>query len=203
MAKTALNPILKLVLEIGPVIAFFVVFRYAGGDTPEMQFEGMMTATAVFVPLSIATLAISWFLTGTLPRMALVTAIVVLVFGGLTLWLRDDTFIKMKPTVIYGLFAAILGFGLMRGQSYLQYLMGEMMPLSHTGWMTFTKRFALFFVTMAMVNEAVWRTQDTDTWVTFKTFVLTGALLVFIMSQMPLLQRHAIEDTDKSGTGDG
>ena len=141
------------------------------------------------VTITVA-LSASWMLTRHLPRMALVTAVVVAVFGGLTLWLQDETFIKMKPTIVNGIFGAILAVGLVQGRSYLKYLMGEAVPLDDAGWMIFTRRWVAFFAFMACLNEAVWRTQTTDFWVTFKTFSGVPLTLLFLASQVPLLQRH-------------
>ena len=107
--------------------------------------------------------------------MAVITAVVVTIFGGLTLILRDDTFVKMKPTILYCLFAGILGFGLMRGRSYLKYLIDEMIPMRHEGWIKFTRRFVVFYLGLAVLNEIVWRGWGTDTWVNFRTFVLPAA----------------------------
>ena len=126
--------------------------------------------------------------------MAVITAVVVTIFGGLTLILRDDTFVKMKPTILYGLFAGILLFGLIRGQSYLKYLMDELIPMSDAGWMKFTVRFVVFYLCLAVLNEIVWRTWGTDTWVDFRTFVLPVANVVFIMAQLPLFQRYAADE---------
>ncbi|MEM8791315.1 MAG: septation protein A [Pseudomonadota bacterium] len=206
-----INPLLKLALEIGPLAVFFGTFTY--GETLLQNptiFETMemMTGSAALVgnngPIFLATalfmiaiaisLSVSWALARSLPKMAVVTAVVVVVFGGLTLWLQDDTFIKMKPTIVNGIFAIILGFGLLQGRSYLKYLMGETMPLTDEGWMIFTKRWVGFFIFMALLNEAIWRTQTTEFWVTFKTFGNLPITFLFIMSQYPLLRRHMIED---------
>ncbi len=143
---------------------------------------------------SIAALGVSWVTTRHLPRMTVLTAIVVVAFGGLTLWLQDETFIKMKPTIVYGVFAAILGFGLLRGRSYLKVLMGTMIPLDEAGWMIFTRRWVMFFIAMALLNEVVWRTQPTETWVTFKTFAVMPLTFLFLMFQAPLLKRHMVEE---------
>jgi len=148
----------------------------------------------VFIPTILAALAVSWALTRKLPRMAVITAIVVVVFGGLTVWLNDDIFIKMKPTIVNGLFALALGFGLLQGRSYLKYLMGEALPLSDEGWMIFTRRWMLFFVFLAVVNEIVWRTQSTDFWVSFKAFGNLPLTLAFMASQWPMLKRHGLGD---------
>ena len=198
--KKPMNPIVKLLLEFGPIVLFFMSYRWAtipvGASEEEAQLVQLLFATKVFIPTILATLAISWFWTKTLPKMALITAVVVIVMGGLTLWLQDGTFIKMKPTILYGLFAAILGFGLLRGQSYLQYAMDDAMPLEHEGWMKFTQRFALFFVGLAIANEVVWRMFGTDIWVSFKTFGLPVAMVVFIFSQAPLISKYAIEEAE-------
>lgn len=198
--KKTMHPMIKLLLEFGPLVLFFMAYRWAtvpeGVTEEEGQLAQLLFATKVFIPTILATLAISWFWTKTLPKMALITAVVVIVMGGLTLWLQDGTFIKMKPTILYGLFAGILGFGLMRGQSYLQYAMEDAMPLELEGWMIFTKRFALFFVTLAIANEVIWRTFGTDIWVNFKTFGLPVAMLVFIVSQAPLLSKYAVEEAE-------
>ena len=159
-----------------------------GGNGP------IFLATAVFMVAIAISLTVSWALTRTLPKMAVVTAVVVAVFGGLTLWLQDDTFIKMKPTIVNGIFALALGIGLLQGRSYLKYLMGETMPLTDEGWMIFTKRWVGFFIFMALLNEGIWRTQTTEFWVTFKTFGNLPITFLFLMSQYPLLRRHSIED---------
>lgn len=191
-----LPPLLKLALEVGPIAVFFLAYRWApvpeGLSVTERQLQQVIFSTQVFIPTILAALGISWLLTRHLPRMAVITAIVVVVFGGLTLILRDDTFVKMKPTILYGIFAAILGFGLLRGQSYLRYLMEEMLPMAREGWMTFTRRFVVFYLCLAVLNEIVWRGWGTDAWVNFRTFVLPLANIAFIMAQIPLFQRHAI-----------
>jgi len=201
MAERHIHPLLKLALEVGPIAVFFLAYRLApvpeGLETTERQLEQVIFATAVFVPTILAALAASWFLTRKLPRMAVITAVVVVIFGGLTLILRDDTFVKMKPTILYSLFAGILGFGLLRGQSYLKYLMDELIPMQDEGWLKFTRRFVVFYVLLAVLNEIVWRTYGTDVWVNFRTFVLPGANFLFIMAQLPLFQRYAVAEEPK------
>jgi len=198
MEQKKQNPIVKLVLEMGPILVFFVAYKFAPYDQTldddARQLAQVLFATAVFVPVTLAALAYSWITARHLPKMAVMTAAIVVVFGGLTLWLQDATFIKMKPTILYGAFGLILGVGLLRGQSYLRYLMGEFLPLEDEGWMIFTKRFALFFLFLAIVNESVWRSFDTDTWVTFKTFFLPIATFAFIFSQTGVFQKYAIEE---------
>ena len=201
MEKKKIHPMLKLALEIGPIMIFFMSYKFAsipeGVTDEERQLAQLLFATGIFIPTILLSLVVSWVLTRKLPKMAVMTAVVVVVMGGLTLWLRDDTFIKMKPTILYTLFAGILGFGLMRGQSYLQYVMEDSMPLKPEGWNIFTKRFALFFLGLAIVNEVIWRGFGTDVWVNFKTFALPIAMFVFIFSQMGVFSKYAIEE-DKS-----
>ena len=205
-----INPILKLLLEIGPLLVFFLGFNYGaeiaahprivpllqpvlGADAMSSDQAPILVATALFMIAIAISLAASWYLTRSLPRMAVVTAVVVAVFGGLTLWLQDETFIKMKPTIVNGIFALILGVGLLQGKSYLKMLMGEAMPLTDEGWMIFTRRWIAFFVFLGLVNEIVWRTQTTDFWVSFKTFANIPMTFVFLAFQWPLLQKHSIE----------
>ena len=201
MPDRAVHPLLKLALEVGPIAVFFLAYRLApvpeGLETAERQLEQILFATAVFVPTILAALAASWYLTRKLPRMAVITAVVVTIFGGLTLILRDDTFVKMKPTILYTLFAGILGFGLLRGQSYLKYLMDELIPMREEGWIKFTYRFVIFYLALAAINELVWRAYGTDTWVNFRTFVLPAANFAFIMAQVPLFQRYSLSGGQK------
>jgi intracellular septation protein len=198
MAARTIHPLLKLALEVGPIALFFLAYRMApvpeGLETAERQLEQVLFATAVFVPAILATLALSYALTRKLPRMAVITAVVVTVFGGLTLILRDDTFVKMKPTILYTLFAGILAFGLLRGRSYLKYLMDELIPMRDEGWLKFTTRFVVFYLVLAVVNEIVWRGWGTDAWVNFRTFVLPAANFAFVMAQVPLFTRYAPEE---------
>ena len=193
MSERSLNPILKLVLELGPVAIFFLTYRAYAEDTVTIfgrDYQGVVLATIVFVPAILISLAVSWVLTRDLPKMAVVTAVVVVIFGGLTIWLNDATFIKMKPTIVNLIFAGILGWGIMRGRSYLKYLMGELLPMTDEGWMIFTKRWAMFFFFMAVLNEVIWRTQTESFWVNFKTFGSPIITFAFMMSQTGLLKRH-------------
>jgi len=199
MAKKHINPILKMVIELGPIIAFFVAYvrlkerTFAIGGT---DYSGFIVVTAGFIPLMLLSTAILWKLTGRLSRMQMATAVLVVIFGGLSVWFNDDRFFKMKPTMIYLLFAGTLGFGLWRGESYLKYVMEELMPLKQKGWMILTRRLMWFFLALAVANEIIWRTMSTDAWVNFKVFGLTGAIFVFFMTQGNLLQTYAVDADD-------
>ncbi|MFT4793376.1 MAG: intracellular septation protein [Paracoccaceae bacterium] len=183
-----IHPALRIALEMGPLAVFFITYTRTD----------IFAATAVFVPLILVTLGISWRLTRKLPKMAAVTAVMVTVFGGLTLWLQDETFIKMKPTIVNLIFAGGLGWGLLRGRSYLRDLMGETVPMTEAGWRIFTARWALFFLVMAVINEVVWRTQSTDFWIGFKTFGSPIVTFTFVMTQFPLLKKHGNEGESES-----
>ncbi|MFZ1725235.1 MAG: inner membrane-spanning protein YciB [Albidovulum sp.] len=197
MAGRKINTWLKLGLELGPVIAFFVAFTRLKDQTITIggtEYGGFILATMGFVPLMLLSTAILWKLTGRIAPMQIATLVLVVVFGGLSVWFNDERFFKMKPTMIYLLFAGILGFGLMRGKSYLALVMEDAMPLKPEGWMILTRRLALFFAGLAVTNEIVWRTMSDQAWVNFKTFGLTAAIFVFFMAQGSVFQKYAVED---------
>jgi len=141
----------------------------------------------------VAAMIASYVVVRHVPMMAIVTAVIVLVFGTLTLVLHDETFIKVKPTIIYGLFAAILGGGLLFGRSFIAILFNQMFNLTPKGWRVLTMRWALFFLGMAVLNEVIWRTQSTDFWVAFKLFGAVPITMVFAITQMPLIKRYHLE----------
>ena len=192
MNKPAPSPFVKLALELGPLVVFFLA---------NSRF-GIFTATAIFMGAVAVSLVTSWLLTRHLPIMTIVTAVVVAVFGTLTLVLQDETFIKIKPTMIYALFGAILAGGLAFGRSYIAILFESVFSLTAEGWRKLTIRWCIFFFVLAALNEIVWRTQTTDFWVGFKLFGAIPLTLVFGMLQYPLLQRYQADETkDKSGSG--
>ena len=199
MEKNKIHPLLKMALELGPIIIFFIgygkikdqVFVISG-----REYEGFIVATALFIPLILTTTAILWALTGKLSKMQLMTALLVVIFGGLGIWFNDERFFKMKPTILYLAFSIILFVGLLRGKSFLAMIMAEVMPLKQEGWMILTRRLALFFFILAVSNELVWRLMSTDTWVSFKTFVLPLVLFAFFISQSSMLSRYSIVKPD-------
>ena len=191
-----INPLLKFALELGPLLVFF--FANARGTWlverfPALeQFGGpLFIATALFMVATAAALATSWALTRTLPMMPLVSGIVVLVFGALTLWLQDEIFIKMKPTIVNTLFGGVLLGGLLFGKSLLGYVFDSAFRLDAEGWRKLTLRWGLFFLFLAIVNEFVWRTFSTDAWVAFKVWGIMPITIVFTLTQMPLIMRHS------------
>jgi len=199
--QTQPNPLLKLALDIGPLLLFFFANSRPALFEPLIrpiipaavatgERAGIFVATAVFMVAILVALAVSYAMTRRLPTMALVSAVVVVVFGGLTLFLQDDLFIKLKPTIIYVLFAAVLFGGIVFGKNLLAKVFDQMFHLTAEGWRKLTIRWATFFLVLAVLNEIVWRTQSTDTWVTFKVFGVMPLTFVFAMLQMPLLKKY-------------
>jgi intracellular septation protein len=179
--KRQLGHGLKLALDLGPLVLFFFAnSRY-----------GIFAATAVFMVAILIALAISYALTRHLPVMPMVSAVVVVVFGGLTLILQDELFIKLKPTIIYLLFAGTLLGGLALRKPLLGMVFDSVFHLTEEGWRKLTLRWALFFLLLAVLNEIVWRTQSTDFWVSFKVFGVLPLTLIFALLQYPLLQKYA------------
>ena len=197
-----INPILKQVLELGPTLAFFVLYIRIKDDVFTFggtEYTGFIVAAVVFVPILLVAMGILWALTGKLSRMQVFTAFMVIFFGGLTAWFNDERFFKMKTTIVYGLLALILTVGLLRGRSWLEYVMADMMPMRHAGWMILTKRLAMAFGVLAVVNEVIWRTMSTDAWVKIETFAFPVALMVFMFWQFAQLQPYVIEEGEDAG----
>jgi len=175
---------LKPAVEYGPIAAFFIAYYMAD----------LFVATASIMVATALALTLSYIVERRIPMMPLITAGIVGVFGGLTLWLQDEAFIKMKPTIIQVILGAVLIAGLFAKRLFLKTLMGAAWQITDEGWRVLTVRFALFFFVMGALNETVWRTQSTEFWVNFKVFGLMGLTFVFIMSQLPMLKRYATQD---------
>lgn len=196
-----INPILKQVLELGPPIAFFLIYLRLRDDSFNIggtDYSGFIVATLIFVPILLVAMGVLWALTGKLSRMQIFTAIMVIFFGGLTAWFNDEKFFKMKTTIVYAFFAALLSIGLVRGHSYLAYVMGEMIPMKHEGWMLLTKRLTLFFVALAVANEVIWRTMSTDAWVKIETFGFPILMFLFLWTQIVALEKYTETDDVES-----
>lgn len=178
----------KFLLDFGPLLVFFLAFRLGEGD------QAVFTATAVFMVAIVIAAIYSKLKLGHVSAMHKFTFIVVMVMGGLTLYLQDDTFVKMKLTIINSFFAAAILIGLMRGQLYIKMIMELAFELPDEAWRLLSRNFALFFVAMAVLNEAIWRTQTTEFWVNFKTFGYMGLNFLFILAQMPMLMKHMPEE---------
>src|ERR1700752_2076288 len=196
MDKTQPHPLFKLATELGPLLVFFVA---------NAKFN-LFVATGAFMVAIVAAMIASYMVVRHVPVMAIVTGVIVIVFGTLTLVLHDETFIKVKPTIIYGLFAAILGGGLLFGRSFIAILFNQMFNLTPKGWRGLTMRWGLFFFAMAMLNEFIWRTQSTDFCVNFKVFGVTPLTMIFAIAQMPLTKRYGVEpvslETSEAEAGD-
>lgn len=200
MAEKSINPILKQVLELGPTVVFFLIYLRIKDEVFTIagtQYSGFIMATLVFVPILLVSMGVLWHLSGQLSRMQIFTAFMVIFFGGLTAWFNDERFFKMKTSIVYGFFAAILGIGLLRGRSYLRFIMEDFLPMQDAGWMILTRRLTMMFAALAVTNELIWRTQSTDLWVKLETFAFPVALFLFLWLQIIGLQKYLIE-TDKT-----
>ncbi len=180
-----MNPQLrKLILDLGPLLIFFAAFKYLG----------IFPATAAFMVAVLVALAIGYVLEKKLSPMPIFTAVLVVIFGGLTLYLQNDLFIKMKPTVLYAFFGALLLGGLRFNRLFIKYVFGQAFELTDTGWIKLTVRWGIFFLVLAALNEAVWRTTSTETWVAFKVWGIIPLLFLFALAQTPLVMRHQAGD---------
>ena len=179
-----MHPLLKTALDLGPLLIFFAA----------NALFGIFTATAVFMAAMLIVIAIGIVVERKLSPMPLITGAVVLVFGGLTLWLSNDVFIKIKPTILYAMFAAVLLGGLAFGRMFIKIVLGQTLKLNDAAWRTLTWRWALLFMVLAVLNEIVWRNTSTNTWVAFKVWAIFPLTLIFAVAQAPFIARHQIED---------
>ncbi len=178
----------KLLIELGPLLVFFGV----------NAAYGIFAGTGAFMVATVLSLGVAWWLYHKIAVMPLVSAVIVLAFGGLTIYLQDDTFIKLKPTIVYTMFAVLLVGGLAARKPVLALLFGPVFNLTDEGWRKLTLRWALFFVVMAVLNEFVWRNYSTDTWVSFKAFGFLPITFLFAMAQVPLMQRYGVAEDQAS-----
>lgn len=194
MPAKPLNPWVKSVLEFGPVLGFVVVYLIWRDETfvvAGTAYTGFVAVTAMFIPVFLAAIGAQWVLSGRISRMQVVTAVMLTLFGGLSVWLNDPRLFKMKPTAVYLLFALILGVGLLRGQSWLKYIMEDMLPMKQAGWMILTRRVMAMFLVSAAANELVWRTQSEAFWVLFESLAMPVVMFGFFMAQIGLIAEYA------------
>ncbi len=196
-ATREVSPLLKMALELGPLVVFFLANSYGDQIVAAFPVLGALggkifVGTAFLMVAMLISQAISLALLRHIAVMPLVTLFFVLVFGGLTLWLKDETFIKMKPTIVNCIFGTALLGGLVFGKSLLAYVFDAAFQLDQEGWRKLTLRFGLFFFVLAITNEVVWRNFSTDFWVGFKTWATMPLTMIFMMAQMPMLNRHAL-----------
>ncbi|MDJ0639410.1 MAG: inner membrane-spanning protein YciB [Paracoccaceae bacterium] len=200
-AEKPINPVVKQVLELGPPLLFFVAYMRMRDETytfAGIEYSGFIVAAGVFVPILLASMTILWVLTRKLSRMQVFTIVMVVLFGGLTVWFNDERFFKMKTTLVYGMFAVLLGIGLLQGRSYLAWVMSEFLPMEHEGWMKLTTRLAWFFAGLAVANEIVWRTMSDDAWVKIETFGFPILMFLFLWMQIMTLQRYMTDPEDEA-----
>ncbi len=183
-----MNPLLKLALDLGPLLIFFAA----------NALFGIFTATAVFMSAMLIVITVGIVVERRLSPMPLITGALVLVFGGLTLWLSNDIFIKIKPTILYAMFAAVLLGGLAFGRLFIKIVLGQTLRLNDAAWRILTWRWAIFFIGLAILNEIVWRNVSTNTWVAFKVWAIFPLTLIFAMAQAPFISRHQIQDEPSS-----
>ncbi|WP_299043405.1 septation protein IspZ [uncultured Tateyamaria sp.] len=194
MTTEPLNSKVKTILEIGPVAAFVVIYLILRNDVFVIggtEYTGFVVVVAAFMPVFLAATAALWVLSGKVARIQVATAAMLLVFGGLSIWLNDPRVFQMKPTAIYLLLAAVLGVGLMFGKCWLKFIMDDMIPLKPKGWMILTKRLVTLFVLSAAANELVWRTHSERFWVLFETLVMPVVVFAFFVLQIGLIIDHA------------
>ncbi len=196
------NPVPKMALELGPLLIFFfgnLRGEWLARTFPELTAIGgpLLIATALFMVATIISLVISKIVFKHLPVMPFVSGIVVLVFGGLSIWLQDETFIKMKPTIVNTLFGVVLLGGLAFGTSLLGYVFNAAFQLDAEGWRKLTLRWGIFFLFLAVLNEVVWRNFSDDVWVSFKVWGTMPITILFTLAQMPLIMKHSLEDKEQ------
>ncbi|MBT5414988.1 MAG: septation protein A [Rhodospirillaceae bacterium] len=184
-----MNQLTRFLIDLGPLVVFFIAYNRAD----------LMVATGAFMAATAVALAVSYAIERRIPKMPLVTGVVVMVFGGLTLWLANETFIKLKPTIVYTLFAVVLLGGLATGRLLLKPLFEMAFKLRDEGWRVLTLRWGVFFLAMAVLNEIVWRTMSTDVWVDLKVFGFLPITLLFALTQLPLIRRTMIEEPEGAG----
>lgn len=191
-----MTPRLNAAIEYGPLAVFLAAY-YLGNRYLD-DIGAILAATAAIMVATIVALSVAWFVQRRVPKVPLISGGLLMVFGGMTLWLQDPTFIKMKPTIVYLLFSAVLLGGLAMRRPLLKSVLGNAWRLDDAGWTKLTVRFGLFFMAMAGLNELVWRTQTTDFWVSYKVFGTMGLILVFTMAQVGLINRHQIQAENES-----
>ncbi|MGJ8612221.1 MAG: inner membrane-spanning protein YciB [Octadecabacter sp.] len=201
MNEKPVNPVIKQILEMGPVLGFFAAFFLLKDDSYQLFGHAVKPFTLItfwFVIAMVACMGILWCLAGHLSRMQVMTLVVVVFMGALTVAFDSEVFLKLKPTILYLAFAGILAYGLLRGKSHLATLMGEFIPMTHEGWIILTHRFVWFFVALAIGNAIIAYMLSSGVWVATKTFGLPVLMLVFTMTQMFLLQKYMIEPEEES-----
>ncbi len=188
----------KQALDLGPVLLFvagYVLVREKSFLIGGREYEGFVIVTACFIPILMLTNWMLYKISGKVSRMQILTLVLAVVFGGLTVALNDEKFFKMKSTLAFGIFSGLLWVGLARGQSWLEFIMDGALPITHEGWLILTRRLAIFFACVAVANEIIWRGFSTDVFVAWDTFGQMAAMMAFFISQAGLLKEHSTEET--------
>lgn len=199
-ARKPLNPVLKQVLDLGPTVFFVVLYFLIKDDVFVIggtEYSGFIMASVFFIPVLLASMAVLWALTRQISRIQVFTAFMVIFFGALTAWFNDERFFKMKTSIVYGLFAVLLGIGLLRGRSYLQWVMSDALPMAPEGWMILTRRLCLFFAGMAVLNELTWRLLSDSAWVMIESFGFPLLMFGFLFWQFTSLAPYLPDDEAK------
>lgn len=201
--KKEINPTLKMILEVGPVVIFVLAYNFGAPyapmlGLPEAVHKPIFLGTLVLMVLTPLAILVSWLVTRTIPAMPLVTLTIVLVFGAIAIYTQDPFYKKVQPTIVNMIFATVLLGGLWFGKSVLKMVMDTAFELDDEGWTKLTWRWGVFFIFLAGVNEFVWRMFSEEFWVGFKLWGMTSLTLAFVISQMPTMMRHAIEAEDET-----
>jgi len=206
--KKHIDPTLKLVLEIGPVVLFVLAYNFGAPyapmlGLPEAVHKPIFLGTLVLMICTPVSILTSWFLTRTVPAMPLVTLVIVMVFGAIAIYTQDAFYKKVQPTIVNMLFASVLLGGLLFGKSVLRMVMDTAFDLDDEGWAKLTWRWGVFFIFLAGVNEFVWRSFSEEFWVSFKLWGMSGLTMLFVISQAPVMMKHAVEEETKSDDPQG
>ncbi|MEL6958117.1 MAG: inner membrane-spanning protein YciB [Pseudomonadota bacterium] len=196
MAERPVNPVLKQILDFGPPIAFFLIYRRIKDETyvvGGVEYEGFIAASVLFIPILLMAMGTLAILSRKISRIHIFTLFMVLLFGGLTVWFNDERFFKMKTSLVYGTIALLLIIGLVQGKSYVKSLLGDYLDMQDEGWIKFAQGIAAINILLAAINEFVWRTMTTETWVTIETFAIPGLSVVLTIALIFSLQKYVIE----------
>ncbi|HEX3654098.1 MAG TPA: septation protein A [Rhizomicrobium sp.] len=194
-----IGPLARLAFDLGPLLTFFASYQLAGGGHAKNPHDhhALFVATGAFMVAAVVALAADYAIERKISPVPLFTVVLVMIFGGLTLWLRNDTFIKMKPTVLYAAFGLTLLVGLRFGHLFIKYVFAAAFELTEIGWRKLTWRWGLFLIALAVLNEVIWRNLPEPTWVKFKVFGIIPLMILFALAQLPLLLKYELKEDSR------